>query len=150
MIFFQFIKSRNYILITENFASDVLEILRSLFLWKEVIKMMGILVVSLLNEKWEENLTATLNYITGCDWWNVLQNESAKDKLLLRFPNNSIYKTIPLFIEVRFFDGKVKVPIITFLTILNFRLAYLLTIFQLICCKEKKTPIRKTIIKIPW
>ena len=29
--------------------------------------MMGILVVSLLNEKWEEDLTATLNYITGCD-----------------------------------------------------------------------------------
>ena len=72
--------------------------------------MMGILVVSLLNEKWEEDLTATLNYITGCDWWNFLQNESTKDKLLRRFPNNLIYKTIPLFIEVRFFDGKVKVP----------------------------------------
>ena len=34
------------------------------------------------------------------------QMKLTKDKMLCRFLSNSIYKTIPLFIEVEFFDGE--------------------------------------------
>ena len=105
--------------------------------------MMGILVVSLLNENWEEDLTATWNYITGCDWWSVLQNESIKDKLLRRFPNNSICKTIPLFIEVRFFDGKLKVPIITFLANFKFSIGIFINNFSANMLQRKKNTHKK-------
>ena len=69
---------------------------------------MGISEVTLLNKKWEQDLTANLIYISGCDWWNDLQNEAQKGQNLRRFLINSIYKTIPLLIEVRFSDGKVE------------------------------------------
>ena len=39
---------------------------------------MGIWEVTLLNKKWEQDLTANLIYIPGCDWWNDLQNEAWK------------------------------------------------------------------------
>ena len=67
---------------------------------------MGIWEVTLLNKKWKQDLTATLIYKPVCDWWNYLLNEARK--VLRKFLINSIYQTIPLFIEVRFFDGKVE------------------------------------------
>ena len=39
---------------------------------------MEIWEVTLLNKKWEQDLTANLIYIPGCDWWNDLQNEARK------------------------------------------------------------------------
>ena len=69
---------------------------------------MEIWEVTLLNKKWEQYLTANLIYISGCDWWNDLQNEAQKGQILRRFLINSIYKTIPLLIEDRFSDRKVE------------------------------------------
>ena len=61
---------------------------------------------------------------------------------------NSIYKTIPLFTDVRFLMGKWNS---NHYSPINFWVAYLLTINQLIMLKtKKKTPIRKAITKIPW
>ena len=69
---------------------------------------MEIWEVTLLNKKSKQDLTANLIYISGCDWWNDLQNEARKGQILRRLLINSIYKTIPLLIEVRFSDGKVR------------------------------------------
>ena len=69
---------------------------------------MEIWEVTLLNKKSKQDLTANLIYISGCDWWNDLQNEARKGQILHRLLINSIYKTIPLLIEVRFSDGKVE------------------------------------------
>ena len=69
---------------------------------------MGIWEVTKLNKKWEQDLTANVIYIPVRDWWNDLQNEARKGQILRRFLINSIYKTIPLFTEVRLFDGKVE------------------------------------------
>ena len=114
--------------------------------------MMGIWVVYLLNKKWEEDLTATLNYITGCDWWNALQNESAKDKLLRRLSINWIYKTIALFIEVRFFDGKVKVAIITFLANFKFSIGIFINHFSANTLQTKERQWSKFHVRkvFPW
>ena len=50
----------------------------------------------------------TYAYLGGIDEMSF-EMKLAKDKILLMFPINSIYKTILLFIEVRFFDEKVSV-----------------------------------------
>ena len=78
------------------------------FIWKELIKLMEIWEVTLLNKKWGQDLTANVIYISGCDWLNDLQNKARKGQILRRFLINSIYKTIPLLLEVRFSDGKVE------------------------------------------
>ena len=69
---------------------------------------MEIWEVTLLNKKSKQDLTANLIYISGCDWWNDLQNEARKGQILRRFLINSIYKTIPLLIKVRIFDQNVE------------------------------------------
>ena len=66
MIFIQVIKYRNYILVTENLHLIFLKYSVGHILWKELIKMMGIWVVTLLNKKCKQDLTATLNYISIC------------------------------------------------------------------------------------
>ena len=42
---------------------------------------MGIWEATLLNRKWEQDLTTNSIYIPGCDWWNDLQNEARKGQI---------------------------------------------------------------------
>ena len=48
------------------------------FIWKELIKLMGISEVTLLNKKWEQDLTANLIYIPGWHTWVRLMKWSSK------------------------------------------------------------------------
>ena len=79
----------------------------------------------------------------------------AKDRILGRFPINSIYKTNPFFAEVRFFDGKVESC-----NFLGFIIYALLAIFRfwsstffnhcvVNMLKSTEKTIRKTKIKVP-
>ena len=73
-----------------------------------------------------------------------------KDKVLRMFHTDLIYKKIPLFIGVRIFDGKVEVAIITLLASFKFSGNVFINHCSANMLQTKKTPIRKTKIKIPW
>ena len=57
---------------------------------------MEISEVTLLNKKWEQDLTPNLIYTSECDWWNDVQNEARKGQFCVGFlsiwftKNNSI------------------------------------------------------------
>ena len=80
----------------------------------------------------------------------------AKGKMLRWFPTNYIYKTIPLFIEVDFLDGKEEscsalgLIIITLIAYLAFSSDILINLCLATNPKAKEKPIGETIIKILW
>ena len=76
--------------------------------------------------------------------------------MLRRFPSNSNYKTIPLFIEAEFFDGKdescniLGLIMITLIACFAFSSNILINQCLVNKPKIKEKPMRKTVIKIPW
>ena len=95
------------------------------FIWKELIKLMGISEVTLLIKKWEQDLTANLIYIPGWHTWVRFMKWSSKwsskrATFCVGFILIWFTKQFHCLLGSGFSMGKCKVAIITLLACFKF------------------------------